>query len=216
MPAQCTGSTGLRAVLLSSVDPCLDPNRTKTLPSEGSDTLHSESPTRVLPVWAVVFGPTPPDPLRDLPAHCLARFPKVGQKRIAWAQAGCVRPWIWPTGAPATRDPNRWSGHMKHDTRNAYRTYGRVLQWPVKVLAKCTAPTCSLPPLCLSHPLRGPLVWPWKACGICACFGNPKPVSGPQTGKGPVAGIQTQGGGYGDSPCRWSRRPWKMPQKTWL
>ena len=37
-------------------------------------------------LWHLV--PNPQDPLRDLPAHCLARFPRVGKERNAWAQTG--------------------------------------------------------------------------------------------------------------------------------
>ena len=97
------------------------------LPSEGSDNLHSDCPTRVLPVWAVVLGPIPLDQLDDCPAHCLARFPRVGKKRIAWAQTGLCGlfgvgdpgPGLPEPPSPVTRDPNPWSGHTKHDTRNA-------------------------------------------------------------------------------------------------
>ena len=75
----------------------------------------------------MVFGPTPPDPLRDLPAQCLARFSRVGKKRIAWAQTGLCGlfgvgdpgPGLPEPPSPVTRDPNPWSGHTKHDTRNA-------------------------------------------------------------------------------------------------
>ena len=44
MPAPGAGSTGLRAVLLSSVDPCLDPHGTKTLSPEGPDTFRCWPP----------------------------------------------------------------------------------------------------------------------------------------------------------------------------